>query len=96
VKGGGASRTASACQNCSPTAALRENLHHLCASFEFSLELARVQYHYYLRPTKRTQHPLYHLSIPINQMDVFDLPDLSDDDDALSPKKALPIFPTAP
>ena len=92
-EGGGASRTISARQNCSPTAASRGELTP-------PLRIVRVQ------PGTRSSaiSSLYALhkvhaasaasSTPINPMDAFASSD-SSDDDAPSPKKALPDFTTS-
>jgi len=94
-RGGGASRTTSACQNCSPTAASRGELTPPSRIVQVqpgtrssAISLLSASHKVHTASTVSS-------SIPINPMDAFDLSNSSaEDDDAPSPKKALPDFTT--
>ena len=94
-RGGGALRTTSACQNCSPTAASRGKLTPPSRIVQVqpgtrssAISLLSASHEVHSASTLLS-------SIPINLMDAFDLSDSSaEDDDAPSPEKAPPDFRT--
>ena len=91
-RGDGSSCTASAHQICSPTAASRGKFTPPLCILQFQPGICSSAisslYEFHKAPTAYAAS-----SIPINPMDAFALSDLSDDD-APSPKIALPYFTT--